>query len=386
MKNPRPSASRSDRGLLARACTVALLLALPHTASALLNIDGSRNQVFVFGGVTFGYNSNMFAEADGRGDYSVSASAGVELKRRAGIIAVNLTAKADYVTYGTYRDENSLNPSLYLEFNKTTGRTTGALTLNAYRETRSDSAVNLRTTTWNFPLGLSLKYPVNDNLYLTSATGFLSRSYSDNSTLVDYRDYSQAVDAYYVYTSKLDLLAGYRLRNSTTSIGGRTTDHWFNVGATGGLFSKLSGTVRVGYQVRDVRAGLGETFDHFNASASINWPVTRKFILGGSLNRDFNTIATGASVDSTSAALRANYTFSRKLEFSADTAVGRNEFLGRNELPRTDTFFTWGVGASYRTNEHLQIGASYTYFRNWSSLSFSDYDSHGFSLDVSSRY
>jgi len=37
-------------------------------------------------------------------------------------------------------------------------------------------------------------------------------------------------------------------------------------------------------------------------------------------------------------------------------------------------------------NEHLQMGAAYTYIKNWSSVSRSDYDSQGFSVDISSRY
>ena len=361
-----------------------LLLAPP--AGALLNIDGSRNQVFVFGGVTFGYDSNIFAEASGRGDYNIAASAGLELKRRAGIIAVNLLAKADYVTFGTYTGENSLNPTFNLELNKTTGRLTGALTVNAYRQTRSDSAVNLRTTTWNFPLGLNLKYPVNDHLHLASNTGFLRRSYGDNSALVDYTDYSQGFDAFYVYTSKLDLIAGYRLRLATTSIDGRTVDNWFNVGATGGLYSKLSGSVRVGYQFRNVKGTAAENYSHWNALASLSWPITRKLALGGQVARDFNTIATGASVDSSSASLRATYTFTRKLEFTADTSIGHNKFLGRDQADRADTFYTWGLGAYYTKSERLRISASYTYFRNWSSFDFSDYDSHGFSAEISSRY
>lgn len=363
-----------------------LLLLLPPPAGALLNIDGSRNQVFVFGGMSFGYNSNIFAEAEGRGDYTMSAQVGLELKRRAGIIAVNGTIKADYIRFGQYTDQNSLNPNFSLELTKTTGRTTGALTINAYKETRSDSAVNLRTSSWNFPLNLSLKYPVNDNLYLTSGTGYLRRSYTETTTLVDYTDWSEAIDVYYVYTSKLDLLGGYRLRASSTSAGGSTVDHWFNLGATGGLVSKLSGTVRLGYQFRKVGGTASENFNHFNALASVNWPITRKFFLGFVLSRDFNTIATGASVDSTSVALRATLVHSRKLEFGADTAAGRNEFLGRDQFSRTDTFFTAGLNASYRPNEHLQVSASYTYFLNWSTFEISDYNSHGFSLDISSRY
>ncbi len=387
MSHPRLHAAAALRTGLARlGLAASALLLFPAPAGALLNIDGTRNQVFVFGNVAFGYNTNIFAEANGSGDYTASASVGIELKRRAGIIAVNSTVKADYVTYGQYTGENSLNPSFALELNKTTGRTTGSLSVNAYRETRSDSAVNLRTSTWNFPVALNLKYPVNDNLYVTSATGYLRRSYDDTAGLVDYTDYTEAVDVFYVYTSMLDLLGGYRLRVGTTSNGERTTDHWFNVGATGGLFSKLSGTVRAGYQLRRVQGAASEQFSHFNASAGLNWPLTRKLFLGFSVNRDFNTIATGASVDSASAALTAVYTYNRKLEFNASAAAGRNRFLGRAQPPRTDTFASWSLAGRYTMSEHFSLGASYTYFRNWSSLSFADYDSHGISVDVSSRY
>ena len=41
------------------------------------------------------------------------------------------------------------------EFTKQTGRTTGSLSLSASRESRADAAVNLRSTSWNIPVGLT---------------------------------------------------------------------------------------------------------------------------------------------------------------------------------------------------------------------------------------
>ncbi len=377
----------SLRSTLRPTLTLALLLLAAVTpARALLNIDGTRNQLFVFGGITYTHTSNLFAEASGRGDYYVTAHVGAELQRRAGIIAVNSTAKIDFVRYGEYQDENTINPNFSITFSKSGGRTTGTLSVNIYRETRSDSAVNLRTSSWNFPVALTLRYPINEKFYATSATGYLSRSYTEDQSLVDYSDFSQAVDLYYVYTSKLDLLAGYRIRVSDTALDGRTIDHWFNVGATGALFSKMTGSLRFGYQFRNIqRAGAGR-FNHVNASASISWPITRKVMLDLQLNRDFNTIATGATVDSTSAALHSTYGFSRRTDFHATLSAGRNDFLEQGGAGRLDTFFSAEAGVRYRMNDHLQMGASYVFLRNWSDFNQSDYDSHGFTLDVSSRY
>jgi hypothetical protein len=364
---------------------VAACLLATGSAPALLNIDGTRNQVFVFGGVTFGYSSNIFAEAGGAGDTSFTSQAGLELKRRAGLIAVDSTLKFDYIAYSRYTGENSLNPNFLVELTKTNGRTTGSFRLNAYRETRSDSAVNLRTSSWNIPLNLSLKYPLNEKFYVTSDTNYLRRTYQHDQGLVNYSDYSEAVDLYYTYTSKLDLLGGYRVRFASTSANGRTVDHWFNVGATGGLFTKLTGTVRLGYQIRQERRPVDASFNHFNATALVNWPLTRKLRLGLQLNRDFSTIATGNSVDSTSAMLQAGYTYSRKIEFSADAGGGHNKFLGTNPA-RRDTFFSFSAGAGYTANEHLRVGARYSYLHNWSTLALSDFESHGFSLEISSHY
>jgi hypothetical protein len=362
-----------------------LLVAVPaRRAVALLNLDGTRNQLFVFGNLTFGYNSNIFSSTVSPGDYSTTAEVGVDLKRNAGIIAVNMTAKVDYQHFRTLHDENSLDPSFYIEFVKGTGRTTGSLSVNIYRESRSDSAVNLRTSSWNVPLGLNIRYPINDKFYLTSATGYLARRYVDNLSLANYKEYSEGVDLYYVYTSKLDLFSGYRLRFVQTSLEPDTYDHWFNFGATGVLVGKLYGTVRVGYQVRQVRGG--ESFGGFDASVALDWKVTRKLSFNGQLTRDYTTIATGLTVDTITASLRADYVFTRKFSTYAGLSFGRNDFL--EDLPphRRDDLYGWDVGARYKFNEHLSLAATYNYLHNYSTISYSDFERNAFSLEIASRF
>jgi hypothetical protein len=351
---------------------------------ALLNIDGTRNQVFVFGEVAVSYDSNVFAQQQAQGDYSTTASVGLELKRRAGIISVNARGVLDYVRYGRITGQNAWNPSFYFEFNKTTGRTTGALTVNAYRSSRADSAVNLRTTSWNFPLGLNLKYPISDRFYLTSQTGYLSRRFVDNNALSNYTDYSESVDLYYVYTSKLDLFGGYRVRVADTTAG-RTQDQNLSLGVTGGILPKLNGLVRFGLQ--DRRQELtGEHFNQVSASTALTWNATRKVAVTAQVSRDFSTTATAVSVDSTSALLRGSYVFTRKFQVESSVGAGRNNFLGRSQPARRDEFFSWEAGGTYTFNEHLRVTASYNYLRNRSTLATSTFERNGYSLDIASRF
>lgn len=361
------------------------LFALAVPARALLNIDGTRNQVFVFGQATFSYSSNIFATAGGEGDYSYSGQAGFELKRRRGIIAVNCRGVINYTRYVEFSRESFTNPTFSLELDKSGGRTTGALSVSAFRESRSDSAVNVRTNSWNFPLALNLRYPVNENLYLTSSTGYLRRRYTDTTALTNYTDYSEAVDFFYVYSSKTDLFGGYRVRLAETLAGGNTTDHSFSIGANGGLLPKLTGVVRLGYQLRQQDA-TSETFGQLTLSTSLDWMATRKFTLKLQALRDFSTTATGDSVDSASGSLIATYSFTRRLSADATLAGGRNDFLGQGKPARTDHFAMGEIGARYTFNENLRVGASVSYFKNWSSFSASDFDRYGYTIDVYSRF
>ncbi len=364
----------------------ALLLALPvHRAHALLNFDGTRNQVFVFGSVSLGYNSNIFSDSTQRGDSSLTGEVGAEYDRNAGTLGVNATAKVGYQTFSKYTGENALNPNFSIELTKGEGRATGSFSANYYRESRSDSSVNLRTNSWNLPLDLKIRYPFSDRFYGTSETGYVRRNYNDdNPLLLDYHDYSEALDLFYVYTSKLDLVAGYRIRYSQVTGGPDTYDNWFNVGAVGSLGAKLNGQIRFGYEIRDISGG--PSYDHVNALAAVNWIVTRKLTLVGQLSRDFNTIATGQSIDSFVTALRANYSFTRKLEAEGGVAYGRNRFLGGTQGSRRDDFFSADIGAHYKINEHFKVGASYSYMKNWSTFDFSDFDRQGFSVDISARF
>lgn len=360
------------------------LLCTQQSAFALLNIDGTRNQIFVFGKVSIAYDSNIFSSAADSGDTIYSAQVGAELKRRAGIISVNARAVFDRQEFQKNKSQSAWNPTFYLELNKTTGRTTGAFTVNAYRSSRADSAVNVRTQTWNFPLGLNVKYPVNDNIYITSTSGYLRRSYVDTTALLNYTDYSEAVDLLYVYTSKTDLSLSYRIRVGHTSLD-NTTDQSLMFGLVNQIIPKINGSLRAGVQRRTIDS-TGNTFSQWTLSADLGWAVTRKFNLQAIAARDFSTTAVGGSVDTLTAQLRAAYDFNRKYQANGGLGYGRNKFLDGNTRGRRDDFFSWDVGLTATWSEHLRIGVSYNYLHNWSSIAFSDFVRTGYSIDISSRY
>lgn len=363
----------------------ALLLVAPPRALALLNIDGTRNQVFVFGTVTVAYDSNIFSSAADSGDYIYSAVVGAQIKRHAGIISVNASATFDRQEFNRNQQLSAWNPNFNLELNKTIGRTTGAFTISAFRSSRADSAVNLRTQTWNFPLGLNVKYPINDKLYVTSSSSYLNRRYSNGSGLVNYADYGESIDFFYVYSSKTDLVFGYRYRLGHTTVD-TSLDQALSFGLVNEIIPKVNGQLRAGLQRRTLDSEPGKHFDQITISTQLTWMATRKFNLTATVSRDFSTSAVGGTVDSLVGQLRALYDISRRHHLNGGVSYGRNRFLGSVSGGRRDDFFSWDVGYQLHWNEHLQIGLSYNYLHNWSTIAFSDFEKYGYSIDLTSRY
>lgn len=378
---------RTGRSLrhLGLACIWVLPFGAP-AAHALLNLDGNRSQVFVFGHVNVTHDSNIYADNSGRDDTQTSASLGLEFIRRRGVIGVNSTAKVDFIRFGRFTDENTANPEFSLQLSKANGRTTGDFELRAYRASRADSAINLRTTSWNYPLALNIRYPVNEKLYLASASGYVRRDFQDNATLLDATDFSQGFDIFYVYNSRLDLVLGYRLRVTDTSLR-RSRDHAVNIGATGGLLPKVNGTVRLGYQTR---SGVGQPASgsegQFTIAAELDWAPTPRLSFAAQASRDFVTTAVGDSVDSFGAMLNATYSFNRRLDLDAGVSYGTNQFISQVPPQRTDDFLAWTAALRYTLNAHVTVVASGSYLQNWSTIALADFDRITYSLDVSSRF
>ncbi|MET0262659.1 MAG: hypothetical protein ABW223_07160, partial [Rariglobus sp.] len=194
-------------------------------AFALLKFNEGRDQIFVVGSVTIGYDSNIFASSAAEGDIFTNSSLGLEYARRAGLISVNGNISWNLGSFASNTSENFSNPSMGVEFVKNTGRTTGSVTFGASRQSQADPNIGQRTDAWNYNAGLNWKYPVIERYSLAGTFGYGMLDYVDNSAgLVDLSTYSASTDLFYTYTSQRDLLAGYRIRLSDTSSQNQTTD------------------------------------------------------------------------------------------------------------------------------------------------------------------
>ncbi len=359
-------------------------------AYALLRMNDGRDQVYVTFNTGTSYDSNIFTAGGGQGDFVFNSGLSIDYLRRAGLIGINGNLGWGFSKFDQFSSEDFSTPTMSLELTKSTGRTTGSLSLSASQSSKPDIDANVRTTAWNYSTGLSLRYPVIERYSLAGQFGYSLTDYTDNgTTLVDLSTYTASTDLYYSWTSERDLIFGYRYRLSETSANSTSTDHSFSTGVSGKLLAKLNGSARIGYQVRTSESSTGgadTTSNGINASVSSTWTVNRRLSLTGTLARDFNTTSTDSSTEGTTVTIDGQYAVNAKLSLNARASVGRNDYLDSAAANRQDNYYSYGTGFSYAFNPHLSISGSYDYFSNSSSTALSNFDRHIFSLNLSSRW
>jgi hypothetical protein len=366
---------------------------LTQQASALVTLNDGTDRIYVTGSMGVTRDSNIFSSNGGGSDFVYSGGLSIDYTRKAGWIAVNGNVGLDISQFDRFRGENFQNPRFSAELTKQTGRTTGSLTLGAQRQSRADAALNTRNTSWNYNAGLNFHYPIIERYSLSGGLGYSLIKYVDNPAYVDLASYSANINLYYILSNERDIFAGYRFRYSDTSKKTNDTDHAFNVGLSGRIIPRLNGTVSVGYQVRTPGDAVGgASYGSTTASASVSYAFTKKLTLTGQVAKDFSNTASDTSMDVTTAGLDLQYAYNAKITFGTNVGYGRNQFLGPGGLipgtaiSREDTSFDWGARVSYVFSAHLQTNLSYSYMKNWSNVSFGDFERSAWSLGASSRW
>jgi hypothetical protein len=372
------------------ALVLATCLACPP-AAALVTLNDGHDRIHVTGSMGVTHDSNVFAANGGKGDFMYTSGFTADYQRRAGWIGVNASVGVSASKFASLTDQDYSDPSFNLELTKQTGRTTGSINLSAARETRADAAVNARSSSWNINYGAAYHYHITGTWDLSGSLGFSQRKYQDETTYSNLDTFSSSFDLIKLLSSERDLMLGYRYRYNDTSRHTSSDDHNFSAGLHGKVIGAVNGAVRVGYQFRvpHGRRAAGTTnkdYQSWSASGNASYAINKKINLSGSISKDFSTTATDASVDTLSTSLDGQYALSSRIGFNVSTGLGRTSFLDNLGPPREDTYLTGGAGASYSFSEHLKLSLNYSWFKNWSSLSFADFVRSSWSFSASSHW
>ncbi len=365
-----------------------LLAATP--GHALLRFNESHDQVYVTGSVAMGWNSNLFSNQVANADSTYNASLLIEYQRKAGYIGVNAGLGWDFGRFQKFTSENFANPHASLEFTKDTGRTHYSLLLKAARQSSADTAANVRTESLTYGADLNWNYPdfITQRYKLSGSFGWSQLNYQSNTALTNLATYTGSLDLIYLYNDERNLFGGYRVRLSDTSSNTRDVDHNFSLGVSGRVFPKTTGSLRLGYQIRQsgVAGGAPTIFTGISAAAILSYAASKRTTFSGQLSKDFSTTSTDISTDSLTANLNVNYAYNAKFSVFANLGGGINKFLGLAGGGRCDYDLTWGAGLNWTYNDHFKASLAYDWFRNWSNLARADFVRSTVNLTLTSRW
>ena len=367
-----------------RLALLAVLLASTQ-AYGLLTLEGGKAQVGVIGRASFNWDSNLFNNANSEDDSYELLVAGITYDRNAGIIGVKGSAIWSFDFFNKFSSENSADPELKLGFSKARGKTTGALEFTYHLSSQADDAANQRTRLAEFGTNLTVQYPLNQRFSLTSTTEVQKHGYKDIA-FYDNDTFSESLDAFMAYTSKLDIFAGYRYRFTNAQGQPDTVDHAFTVGVRGKILPKLDGTFRIGYQVRDIRQIDTGSLDGVTASASFLWAPRSRILVSSQISKDFSTTSTALSSDGLAWFNQVQVTTSWRIAMTAGAGYSQSKYYSLSEHVRTDDRFYWQLGASYPITTNINAEATFIHSENWSTESFADYTKEFVSLGIAAKF
>jgi len=217
--------------------------------------------------------------------------------------------------------------------------------------------------------------------------------YLDTQLFTNLTTYTGSLYLYYILNEQRDLFIDYRARYSDEAVGTFDIDNSLSGGVSGKVFGPFNGSLQLGYEQRTPHGGPDQgTYGDLTASGQTTWNISRRMTLTGTLSRDFTTIATGQSVNATSAGLTFQDSFTAKSSASLSGTVGQTQFLGAagllgpNGQRRVDTFYNLSAAYYYTINQHLKITLSYSYYASYSDLAYAEFPRHQVSLTVSTHW
>jgi hypothetical protein len=379
--------------MLTAGAVMAAAVSAPR-APALVSLEDGRDHLFVDGSVEVGYDSNVFANAQSGGSMVYQGTLGIEFARRAGWIGVNGTASLDWARYGNFRNQDYVDPKLSAELTKQSGRTTGSLTVSVQREDRADVTVNTRDVSWNYDAGLNFQYPVIERYSISGSFDYSRADYLDQQLFTNLTTYSENLYLYYILNEQRDFFIDYRLRQSDEATGDSDIDNSLTLGVSGKVYGPFNGSLQAGYETRTSHGGPdnGEDFGDLTFSGAATWNIDRRKTLTVNLSRDYSTTAEAQSIESTSAGLVFQDSFTAKSSTILSSSFGENKFLGTQGLlapggeRRVDYFVDLGAAYHYTVNQHLKLSLAYSYYRSYSSLLYADFPKEQIDFTLASHW
>ncbi|MGC6456549.1 MAG: outer membrane beta-barrel protein [Coraliomargaritaceae bacterium] len=371
------------------------------------------------GNATVSWDSNIFRdEYEEESDLTYILSPGLELNLGRGLSSYDMTVRTSY-DFISYQENDQLDKNNF-HIN----------TSGVYRGSRLDLSGRLGYDENQITSGednmrrmmievedvngkINGEYRLNPKFSFGAGAHYFDRSYAADTRneLADRNHLRFPFDLFYEWTPKVDLSAGYTYKageiddhqRGDTRFGGYdTTEHFFNVGARGNFFPKLSGFFKVGYRVQDRedsyninKDGDRTRIDRGRGSgglvgidSGLTWNPTQKSTHNIVLERDFGVGGEGTTTEVSRIRIDSSYSLNPRWSASSNLGYTLRDYQARGgeNRNREDNQYLLGLGLNYTAPDYWRFSGGYSYQNNDSSREGYSYDNHHFYLTAQLRY
>ena len=365
----------------------------PWLSAALVSL-GPNSDLFFNGSVSLDYQSNIFlddpqltgvSEVD---DFAFIFSPGVELNFGDGTAANNvlILVREDIKVHN---DNSKLDSEdFFFLFNLTYAQAPIDIeaSVNFFELVQNTAAANrLGALTESEMTNVKLRgeYEISAKTSIEGRFGYLRTDYITTG-LNDNRTLEFPVNVYYAYSPKLDASVGFRYRHTEVTDGPDTDDYFFNVGFRGELTPKLETTVQIGVISRDFGTTLLGDDTSLGVNSSFTWYSTDLTTVDATINLDYSTGGTSASLQNTGASLSVLHSITPMITGNMIFSYNNAEY--RDLSGREDDSYNAAFSINYSPSDYLTFRASYSYLKNDSTQLGGNFDNSILSIVASLRY
>jgi polysaccharide biosynthesis protein VpsM len=327
----------------------------------------------------FIYDTNVFGNSSEEEDVSSSLTPSLSYRRNVAKVTTSATASVSAISFNDYTEQNTIDPTAGLRFDYDAAENGNAsVALDYSRSTQTNDALLTRTSSDEYRGTGSMNYFYSEKTGIRVNGGYRVSNYSTTG-FNNVSSYNFGGGLVYRYSPKLtaSLVYGFspeKASNLAAGVGDPSSNnHRLSLGFEGELAPKVTGNVSGGVVYRDFD-GPQDSQSTVLANVGLSWLAAQKTTATLAISNDFDTTASGQSVQNLTARIGVRQALTEKLSGGATLTYGRSEYEQSGVVPlRTDNSLTEAIDLSYSINDHFSTGTGVSFRTNDSDSAAAEY-------------
>ena len=316
------------------------------------------------------HDSNIHGRDDGESDLEFVYAPTLSFSRQSGIIGLDASVGGAFGFFADNDDQNyeNFNSRFALTYPQDDSIPYTISFGGGYSQTTQiDAFLGDRIEVEQLGFNGGLRYNVNER-WGFRVNGHWSDIAYDLAGRTKQETWGAGLDFIYRYSDKLDFAFGYAYAETTASLD--TQDQTFRLQAEGELTPKITGTLGLGYQLRETDFGnSGDPYVNINLA----WAVNERIEVAATGSIGFLTTSSGASGQQSSVGLAASMALGNSVTASAGVSYQETSY-DEFGLDRSDEGIIFQTALLWQFNQNATFTATASYGDNQSDTDRLTYD------------